>query len=165
MATKYKCGKCGKKGHNKATCSSKKKKKKIRRKTKGGRGRNARRKCSKCSRVGHNKATCGSKKKTKKAKKKTRSGKKVKKKAKKKKTRMSMTPRGITKRWGKVVARHKSKSSNKKYEVRRKGRSYSCNCPGWTFKKKGKPRNCRHVTAARSAGKRRNYSRSRFCRR
>ena len=163
MATKYKCGKCGKKGHNKATCSARKKtrkKAKIRRKTKGGRGRQARRKCSKCNRVGHNKATCGAKKKT---KKKTHRTPRRSKKAKKKRTRRSMTPRGITNRWGKVVARHKSKSSNKKYEVRRKGSSYSCNCPGWVFKKKGKSRSCRHTTAARSAGKKRNYSR--FCRR
>jgi len=135
MARKYKCGKCGRKGHNKATCSSRNKKKTIRRKT---------------------------------AKKKTRSKtKKVKKKAKKKvsKTGRTMGRSEKIKRWGKVVARYKSKTTDATYRVRRKGTSYSCNCPGWRFKKKGRGRYCRHVTMARGTGKKRYHRRSRFCRR
>lgn len=43
--------------------------------------------------------------------------------------------------------RYRSKSNpNRWYEVRlNPDGSLSCNCPAWVFKKKGKPRTCRHV--------------------
>jgi hypothetical protein len=127
---KYKCGKCGRKGHNARSCS--KKKKTIKRKTS---------------------------KKTKKAK------KKKKKKVAKKTARRTMSRSTKVGIWGKIVARYKSKSSDRTYAVRKKGSSYSCNCPGWTFKRKGKARSCRHTKMAKASGKRRKSKRRRrFCR-
>jgi len=131
MVRKYKCGKCGRKGHNRATCSSRKKKKTVRRRTK---------------------------KKVKRKRRKTTK--------KKNKTGRTMSRSEKIKRWGKVVARYKSKTSDASYRVRRKGRSYSCNCPGWRYKKAGRARYCRHVTMARAAGKKKHYRRrSKYCRR
>lgn len=53
------------------------------------------------------------------------------------------------KRWGKVVAHYRSRTSGKTYSVRLKGRDgFSCNCPGWVNKREGKPRQCRHVIQA-----------------
>jgi len=66
---KRKCGKCGRIGHNRATCKNKTKKKpkktsgKAKKKTKK---KKPGRKCGKCGRAGHNKATCKNKKKKKK---------------------------------------------------------------------------------------------------
>jgi len=51
---KYRCSKCGKKGHNAATCKKKKKKIVVR--------KSGTRKCSKCGKGGHNAATCKKKK-------------------------------------------------------------------------------------------------------
>lgn len=53
------------------------------------------------------------------------------------------------KRWGKVVARYRSRTSGKVYSVRQKSRNvFSCNCPGWINKREGEPRSCRHVIQA-----------------
>ena len=47
-----------------------------------------------------------------------------------------------------VVQRFESNSKpGKFYEVRKnwKTGNFSCNCPGWAFKKKGQERSCRHI--------------------
>jgi hypothetical protein len=53
------------------------------------------------------------------------------------------------KRWGKVVARYRSRTTSKIYSVRKKGKKLSCNCPGWRFKKEDKRRSCAHLGKAR----------------
>jgi len=61
--------------------------------------------------------------------------------------KMSATEK--VKRWGKVVAHYESRTSGKTYAVRQKNRTtFSCNCPGWTNKREGEPRSCRHVIQA-----------------
>lgn len=65
------------------------------------------------------------------------------------------------KRWGRVVAHYRSRTSGKVYSVRLKGQTtFSCNCPGWANKREGQPRQCRHVIqaadkVARNRGRRR----------
>lgn len=53
------------------------------------------------------------------------------------------------KRWGKVVAHYRSRTSGKTYSVRQKSKNtFSCNCPGWVNKRPGEARSCRHVIQA-----------------
>ena len=99
--------------------------------------------CGNCGRKGHNARTCSRKKKA--SKKKTPA---------KRRGRGPMSRGEKVGRWGPIVARYKSQSSDKVYQVRRKGNTYSCNCPGWVYKRPGKARSCRHVKMARAAGKR-----------
>ena len=39
----------------------------------------------------------------------------------------------------------KSRSSDRVYQVIENEGKVSCNCPGWIFKRAGKPRGCRHT--------------------
>lgn len=132
------CGKCGGAGHYKTTCKKKAKKPRITRKKKATK---------------------------KKKKKKIIKKKKATKKKTKKTVRRPMSSAAKVKRWGKIVARHNSRTSDAKYQVRKKGNTYSCNCPGWVFKKKGKSRSCRHIKAAQAAGKKSRKTRRRRVRR
>jgi len=64
-------------------------------------------------------------------------------------------------RWGSIVATYKSSSGDKTWKVRKKDGSYTCNCPGWIYKRKGKDRSCKHVIKAAATGKRGYKSRRR----
>ena len=50
-------------------------------------------------------------------------------------------------RWGPIIKRYRSKSSDRVYEVRKKGSTYSCDCNGWIFSKDS-PKHCRHTDLA-----------------
>ena len=51
-----------------------------------------------------------------------------------------------------TVRRYKSASSDRWYAVKINlvTLQLSCNCPGWTFKRDGKARGCKHITRLQS---------------
>lgn len=55
-----------------------------------------------------------------------------------------MTATQVESRWGPIVSQYNStRTPEIVYDVRYKGGKYSCNCPGWRFRK-----SCRHVRHA-----------------